>query len=79
MNYMNAPPNEAANAYMFNPSPIVNHRRVFSSFSADGSPLPPSAIPPGLFADDLAAFELGDASEHGDPKRRRIARVRNRN
>jgi len=77
MNYMNAQPTDGASAYnMFTPSPLMNqHRRAFSSFSADGSPLPPSAIPTGLFADDLAAFDLGDANEHGDPKRRRIARV----
>jgi hypothetical protein len=77
MNYMNAQPTDGANAYsLFAPSPLMNqHRRAFSSFSADGSPLPPSAIPAGLFADDLAAFDLGEANEHGDPKRRRIARV----
>jgi hypothetical protein len=77
MNYMNAPPTDGANAYnMFAPSPLMNqHRRAFSGFSADGSPLPPSAIPAGLFADDLAAFDLSEANEHGDPKRSRIARV----
>jgi len=73
---MNAPANDAANPYMFTPSPLVNqHRRVFSNFSADGAPLPPNAILPGLFADDLAGFELGDGNDHGDPKRRRIARA----
>ena len=77
MNYLNAQPTDGTNAYsLFAPSPLMNqHRRAYSSFSTDGSPLPASAIPAGLFADDLAAFDLGEASEHGDPKRRRIARV----
>lgn len=76
MNYMNPSVNDPSNAInYFGASPLNNApRRVFGSFSGDGSPIPPHALPAGMFTDDLSGYGLDD-SEHGDPKRRRIARV----
>jgi hypothetical protein len=73
MNYLNNDPSNGM--HYFGASPLANApRRVFGSFSADGSPVPPNAIPPGMFTDDLSGYGMDDG-EHGDPKRRRIARV----
>jgi hypothetical protein len=77
MNYLNPPPPDAPNPMnYYSPSPLANQpRRIFGSFG-DGSPIPANAVPPGLFADDVLGFDVGEMGEHGDPKRRRIARVR---
>jgi hypothetical protein len=73
MNYMNNDPSNGI--HYFGASPLANApRRVFGSFSADGSPVPQHAIPGGIFTDDLSGYGMDDG-DHGDPKRRRIARV----
>jgi hypothetical protein len=50
-------------------------RRMFGSYD-QGASIPVNALTPGMFADDLLGYGLDEQSEHGDPKRRRIARVR---
>jgi hypothetical protein len=80
MNYLQ--PHSDASApnhinYFASSSPLAGnpHRRAFGSFSNDGSPVP--NIPQGMFSpDDLAVYGLDDGGDQGDPKRRRIARVR---
>ena len=55
------------------------HRRAFSSFSSDGHGSAPAAhsLSANIFAaEDLAALGYDDGGDNGDPKRRRIARVR---
>jgi hypothetical protein len=65
-------------------APFLNaHRRAFSSFSTDGSAAAAAAsahsIPANIFStDDLAVLGFDDGHDQGDPKRRRIARVRSR-
>jgi hypothetical protein len=79
MNYIQQPHPDGPNPMNYfaaNTSPLVNppHRRAFSSFSNDGSPI--NGIPQGMFSpDDMALYGL-DGDDQGDPKRRRIARVR---
>jgi hypothetical protein len=80
MNYMQQPPEAAANPInYYAPSPLANpHRRAFSTYAADATQLGThGGITASMFAaDDLAMLGMDDGGEHGDPKRRRIARVR---
>jgi hypothetical protein len=50
-------------------------RQLFGSYQNEGAALPPNALGPGMCTDDMAGYGLEDGNEHGDPKRRRIARV----
>jgi hypothetical protein len=76
-NYMRPSINDPTNGINFlGASPIANTpRRVFGGYPTNGSPISANSLPPGMFADDLAVYGIDDSDHHGDPKRRRIARV----
>lgn len=59
------------------PPPLVNQPpQIFGSYSADGSPIQ-AQLPGNLFDDGLGLGpQDGGDDGQGDPKRRRIARVR---
>jgi hypothetical protein len=92
MDFRQRPPADGANPSSFHfPSSVVAtpgapflstnaHRRAFSSFSSDGQGSGAAAshsLSANIFAaEDLAALGYDDGGDNGDPKRRRIARVR---
>ncbi len=49
--------------------------QIFGNYAPDGSLIPPS-LPGPMFPDDGYGMEDGHDHDQGDPKRRRIARVR---
>jgi hypothetical protein len=63
------------NAFYAPGPPMMSHPpRIFGNISADGSPIPATLTGPPIFSQD----DLDDGHDQGDPKRRRIARVRRR-
>ncbi len=50
-------------------------RRMFGSYPSEAALAAPNGLAAGMFSDDLMGYGLDDGGDHGDPKRRRIARV----
>lgn len=73
MNYMQA--SALDNGINYPATALGSPRRKFGSYPNEVAPLPPNALASGAFADDLMGYGLDDGGDHGDPKRRRIARV----
>jgi hypothetical protein len=88
MDFRQRPPADGANPSSFHfpasvvatsSAPFLNtsaHRRAFSSFSSDDQAATHSLSGNIFAAEDLAVLGYDDGGDNGDPKRRRIARVR---
>jgi hypothetical protein len=72
MNYMQT--SALGNRMNYPTTALGGPRQMFGGYP-NGSPLPPNTMPPDMFTDDLVGYGLDDGDAHGDPKRRRIARV----
>ena len=64
---------DSSNGFYGGP-PLMNPPRIFGSMSAHGGSPMPASMAASMFHPD----DMDDGHEQGDPKRRRIARVRRR-